>query len=87
MFIDFYIFFSHFTYPPTQQEDTDEEEEEEEEQEEDGSEETKVVRSSDHKQRDGFYNTIHNYFPGKIHMTSCGRHRSLINIGVPHILF
>ena len=51
------------------------------------SEEAKAVRSSDRKQRDGFYDTIHNYIPGKIHMASDGRHRSLINIGgTPHLI-
>ena len=51
------------------------------------SDEAKAVRSSDRKQREGFYDTIHNYLPGKIHMASDGRHRSLINIGgTPHLI-
>ena len=51
------------------------------------SDEAKAVRSSDRKQREGFFDTIHNYLPGKIHMASEGRHRSLINIGgTPHLI-
>ena len=45
------------------------------------------MRSSDRKQRDGFFINISNHIPGKIHMGSEGRHRSLINIeGDPKII-
>ena len=77
MLIDLYIF-SHHAYPPEYLEDTEDEE---------LSEEVKAVRSSDRKQRDGFFVSLNNHLPGKIHMASEGRHRSLINIeGIPKII-
>ena len=79
-------FFSQFVYTQVN-DDSEEEEEEEEDQDEDLSGEAKAFRFSDGKERDGFYDRIYNTIPGKIHMASDGRHRSLINIGgTPHII-
>ena len=64
----------------------EEEDEEEQEQEEDPLESSGVARGSDGKERKTFYERIYDILPGKIHMSSDGRHRSLINIpGTPHI--
>ena len=76
--IVFYIFSSQYAIPPEYSEDSEEE---------DYAQEVPAVKSSDRKQREGFYKNIFNHINGKIYMGSEGRHRSLVNIeGDPKLI-
>lgn len=76
-----------FNQPQEVSEEEEEEEDEEQVQEEDPPETSGVTRGSDGKERRTFYENLYHILPGKIHMSSDGRHRSLINIpGIPHIV-